>query len=111
MKDLKFRVWDNVDYMSNTFTLSDVQERKIQFTKDCKVMLFTGLYDANGDEIWEGDILYYTIDVYDQDEPEEFKEVVIFSDGQFCIEHNELSAMHKKCTVIGNEYQNPKLLS
>jgi len=55
-REIKFRVWDNVDYMSTPFTLKDIQEVKIQFTSDCQVMQFTGLYDKNNTPIYEGDI-------------------------------------------------------
>ena len=56
-REIKFRAWDNVDYMSSPFTLQDIQERKIQFTSDAVLMQFTGLLDKNGKEIYEGDIL------------------------------------------------------
>jgi uncharacterized phage protein (TIGR01671 family) len=56
-RELKFRVWDNIDYMSSPFTLQDLQEKKIQFTPECVVMQFTGLRDSKGVEIYEGDIV------------------------------------------------------
>lgn len=56
-RQIKFRVWDNVDYMSTPFTLQDLQSKKIEFTSDCPVMQFTGLKDRNGKEIWEGDVV------------------------------------------------------
>jgi hypothetical protein len=56
-RELKFRVFDGVDYMSSPFTLFDIQDRKIQFTSDVKIMQFTGLSDKNGKEIYEGDIV------------------------------------------------------
>ena len=58
-REIKFRVWDNVDYMSSPFTLQDIQDKKIQFTSDCHVMQFTGLLDKNGKECYEGDIVVY----------------------------------------------------
>lgn len=55
--DNKFRVWDNVDYMSGTFTLSDLQEGKIKFTSDCVILEYIGLKDKNGNEIYRGNII------------------------------------------------------
>lgn len=56
-RPIKFRAWDNVDYMSTPFTLQDIQLKKIEFTFDAIVMQFTGLHDKNGKEIYEGDIV------------------------------------------------------
>lgn len=54
-REIRFRVWDNVDYMSTSFTLEDLQLKKIQFTSDCPVMQYTGLKDKNGKEVFQGD--------------------------------------------------------
>ncbi|HET8735203.1 MAG TPA: YopX family protein [Pricia sp.] len=56
-REIKFRVWDNVDFMSSPFTLQDLQDGKIKFCNDLPVMRFTGLKDRNGKEIYEGDVL------------------------------------------------------
>jgi len=57
MREIKFRVWDNVDYMSTPFTLKDLQLKKVQFTSKCKVMQSTGLKDKKRKTIYEGDII------------------------------------------------------
>lgn len=54
---IKFRVWDGIDYMSKPFTLTDIQEGKIQFTSDCIIMQSTGLLDKNGIEGFHKDIV------------------------------------------------------
>ena len=69
-REIKFRAWDNVDYMSGTFTLKDLQDKKIGFTDECIVMQFTGLQDKNGVDIYFGD----TIPLKMKSEVNNFKE-------------------------------------
>ena len=47
MKEIKFRVWDNVDFMSKPFTLYGLQAGLVQFTHDCLVMQYAGIKDKN----------------------------------------------------------------
>jgi uncharacterized phage protein (TIGR01671 family) len=57
-REIKFRVWDNVDAMWGPYTLYDMQPpRSVEFTKDCPVMQYTGLKDKDGREIYEGDVI------------------------------------------------------
>ena len=107
-REIKFRVWDNVDYLSTPFTLRDVDTHKIQFTDDCIVMQYTGLKDKNGKEIYEGDIVLFP------DEEREFVDVgigvplqvaaqpvkelgqVTFENGGFGFNCNRKSAYYEK---------------
>jgi len=58
-REIKFKVFDGVDYVSNPFTLADIQEGKVQFTSRTIVMQFTGLVDKAGEPIYEDDILEF----------------------------------------------------
>ena len=57
MREIKFRVWDNVDYMSKPFGFTDLIRASIEFTVDDKVMQYTGLRAKDMVEIYEGDII------------------------------------------------------
>jgi hypothetical protein len=109
-REIKFRVWDNWDYMSTPFTLQDIQSKRIEFTSDVKLMQYTGLKDKNGIEVYEGDIIAYdensTRWLIEWREAGFFatnpsKEVHVFSKTWFA----------SAAIVIGNIYENPELLA
>lgn len=127
-REIKFRVWDKVDYMSSPFTLYDIQEKKIEFTKYCVVMQFTGLVDKNKNEIFEGDIVtnykrLYEVAInfngfYLQGYKlwrGEFKPAFTYSMSLITKpfkrgERGEKGGIVESAEVIGNIYQNPELL-
>lgn len=75
------------------------------------LMQSTGLVDKNGKEIFEGDIVKMSKDVYS--EPT-YYEVVRHYGGGYRLESKqhgcELWLRHTDCEVVGNVYENPELL-
>ena len=75
------------------------------------LMQSTGLVDKNGKEIFEGDIVKMSKDVYS--EPT-YYEVVRHRGGAYRLESKqhgcELWLRHTDCEVVGNVYENPELL-
>lgn len=109
-REIKFRVWDNVDFMSNPFTLRELQIGRMQFSSDSVVMQYTGLKDnigEEGQEIYEGDIIEFIFGdryvVEWNDDTCKFQ----FSDGSD-INDGLRYASHK--VIVGNIYENPELI-
>ena len=113
-REIKFKVWDGVDYMSSPFTLQDLQDKKVQFTSDCKVMQFTGRKDKKLNPIYEGDILKFRsgmlgVVVFDNLEVEIEQET--YECLCFCIKVKDfVCAIEGTDEIIGNVFLNPELL-
>ena len=104
MREIKFRAWDNVDYMSKPFTLEDVRNRNVEFTDDVIIMQYTGLQDKNGKEIYDGDVV----------RSDRHRTVckIVFQYGAFRFDlGTKKYAVEIECEVIGNIYENPELLT
>jgi len=117
----KFRAWDNwrkrMSVVDRIYTdtkgvrlYDDFGEYWRDF-RDAKLMQSTGLKDKNDKEVFEGDIVKMSKDVYS--EPT-YYEVVRHRGGAYRLESKqhgcELWLRHTDCEVVGNVYENPELL-
>lgn len=111
MRDIRFRAWDKKEKkMLSTVTgmhIAVVFENPKRF----EIMQYTGLKDINGKEIYEGDIVKYSIPKA-SGEYKGIGEVFWRNDGQFRVRDYfampELNSAFME--VIGNIYENPELL-
>lgn len=120
MKLPKYRAWfENKKVMSEVKKINfwseelDTVAFEGKSLEDVELMQATGLFDKNGTEIFEGDIL---ADV-DESGDELVYLYVIYKDGKFMAVENEergYSADLVDCTtyhsVVGNIYENAELL-
>lgn len=123
---LKFRAWDkheqkmftndeliiwNGNVYANDSKKLTCNNLKGWSIDDEYLMQSTGLVDKNGKEIFEGDIVKMSKDVYS--EPT-YYEVVRHYGGAYRLESKqhgcELWLRHTDCEVVGNIYENPELL-
>ncbi len=133
MREIKFRAWDKNDkrifinpqmidfynkiigymqyqteYMPDTSYSIPVGFEEFEYSE---LMEWTGLCDKNGEDIYEGDILF-----------ESFGEKyykVIFENGSFRAEFNGdfeeysfdlIDVVAQGCEIVGNIYENPELM-
>ncbi|EOI4972577.1 YopX family protein [Campylobacter jejuni] len=128
LQDFDFRIWDkhhkgcgNKDCKCQTKYVygEEAKIRLSEFKEDCEIELFTGLYDKNGNKIYEGDILRIQLD-YNKVE----KGFVQYHNGIFkVINRKAFPASHEYCVtflgtcyikdcveIIGNIHENAELL-
>ena len=121
----KYRAWDSAkkEMFKDTFAITEsgqvvvVEQESVASSPDyvfvdhLVIMQSTGLADKNGKEIFEGDIVKMSKDVYS--EPT-YYEVVRHRGGAYRLESKqhgcELWLRHTDCEVVGNVYENPELL-
>lgn len=125
-REIKFRAWDkSIKKMIQPHNGDFIKWHAMSNWKDCLiVMQFTGLLDKNGKEIYEGDIISYTIFDHN-DHDTQFKGIIkwvgsgfivtqipdTLHNGDFGIELYWVWQQDEEFEVIGNIHQNPELLN
>jgi hypothetical protein len=109
-REIKFRVWDNVDYMSSPFTLSDLQSRRIEYVEGLPIMQFTGLTDKKGVEGYHKDIVTSGEKLFTIEWQEEEARFLLLPAGNNT-GYWRFMDMLNSMEIIGNIYENPELLN
>ena len=121
-REIKFRVWSEknkkmLEIQKHSFKTGKSMPYGYNIAYDFgELMQYTGLKDENGKEIYEGDIL--SIKIYSRDKIiVQCKALVEFKDGCFGViwgyDKSFLSLksfFNTKFEVVGNKYENPKIL-
>lgn len=120
---IKFRAWDKETKTMIDVSLIDFKKRELvgehwKFGEtnfmsfdEIELMKSTGLFDRNGQEIFEGDILYgyagedfWEIVEFDTEEGKWIRKDIWYNSKLGLSENNEFME------IVGNIYENPELL-
>ena len=109
---LRFRAWDTFDEEMVNDIFFSWQDCGYESLNEClsderwKFMQSTGMFDKNGQEVFEGDVVKIFGDKLSK---------IYYSDGAFCVDIlNGGTPLHaflsEHLEVIGNIYENPEIL-
>ena len=130
MDNLKFRAWDKTAKKMSKVTVIDFSTKPFRvfykaygnenyFNQDAILMQSTGLFDKNGKEIFEGDIVNYEFCDFRPNVASYetggkyitgYKKAVLWENGKFICNDYDLLHICEDIEVIGNIYENKELL-
>lgn len=127
MNNLKFRAWDKDNKEMLKIDIIDFYSEEIMVLEDDSTMKFsdvvlmqsTGLFDKNGVEIFEGDIVNYEFCDFRPNVASYetggkyitgYKKAVLWENGKFICNDYDLLHICEDIEVIGNIYENKELL-
>lgn len=108
----KFRGWDRKNHVMYDFMMMcfNVNLKNVLYRNnltDFDVDMYTGLKDANGKEIYEGDIVKY----HNFDDKYQYLPIIWLD--QDCLVSAggyRIDIVARRCEVIGNVHENPELV-
>lgn len=121
MREIEFRAWDNqreqmftspkwVEFRFMRGVMSAVNYNRQGNEQQLLIMQYTGLKDANGVKIFEGDICKFRFNNKDVCGVVTYKGDQFIIDAPFGCWGKGLSGRPSKPEVIGNIHENPELL-
>ena len=120
MRTIKFRAFDDGKMIYQTGALVKLKRFFSVIREDSIVMQFTGLYDKNGKEIYEGDILTVGENliceiIYIGNNSDDYGDEINCAFHAKVFKHDKIipldGYLKKYCEEIGNIYDNPDLLN
>lgn len=110
---IKFRAWDG-KRMYNELAYITMSGSAMSYLPEIPIikpvlMQFTGLYDCEGKEIWEGDVIEYTQHHFNTELIKVKRKIVNWNYDRWNI--YETAAGETDIKVIGNLYEHPNLLT
>lgn len=115
MRTIKFRAVSKLDPQdTECFSLDELMRGHYRFSypEHYEFNQFTGLLDKNGEEIYEGDVIYFEEPEF---ETKMLKCEIVFYEGCFCAKWTNgyipvWDFSKKDVEIIGNIYENPELI-
>jgi uncharacterized phage protein (TIGR01671 family) len=106
MRDIRFRAWCPTKKQFVNPRFDNVELDVLFQLPFYQYQQFTGLKDKNGKEIYEGDIIAWSL---------KSRSTVVFEDGAFCADIanlplGNLTGGYVRCEVVGNIHETPDLM-